>query len=132
MEAWQAAMLAVVALLCGALLPVLYQLGQTLRAVREAAIQAAPAIASIAVTAQRLERLTAQLEEGGRLERGLAAVDSLSQVVARLQETARTVSTIGAAVIPAVAAAVQAWHASREERGADHAEAQATDAGGTP
>jgi hypothetical protein len=118
MEAYQAVMVAVVALLVGALLPVLFQLSLTLRAVRAVAAQAGPAIASVTTTAERVERLTARIEEGGRIDHALAAVDSLSKTVGKLQEAARLASIVGAAVAPAVAAAVQAWRASGEDDGA--------------
>jgi hypothetical protein len=119
MEAYQAVILAVVALLVGALLPVVFQLTATLRAVRAVATQAGPAIASITATAERLERLTARLEEGGRINRALEAVDTLSRIVAKLQDTAHVASTVAATVIPAAAAAVQAWRTWHEEGGAD-------------
>ena len=125
MEAYQAVLLAVVALLVGALLPVLFQLALTLRAVRAVAAQAGPALASITATAERLERLTAKVEEGGRVDQALAAVDSLTATVGKLQETARLASTIGAAVVPAVAAAVQAWRDSGEADDAGPGEAAA-------
>jgi hypothetical protein len=121
MEAYQAVLVAVAALLVGALLPVLFQLVLTLRAVRAVAEQAGPAVASITATAERLERLTARLEEGGRVERALEAVDSLSATVAKLQETARVASSIGAAVVPAVTAAVRAWRARGDEAPAEEA-----------
>jgi beta-lactamase class A len=121
MEAYQVALVAVAALLVGALLPVLFQLLLTLKAVRAVVEQAGPAVASIQATSARLERLTARLEEDGRVERALAAVDSLSATVAKLQETARLASTIGAAVIPAVAAAVQAWRSGDEDAPAEEA-----------
>jgi hypothetical protein len=108
MEAYQAVVVAVVALLVGALLPVLFQLVLTLRAVRAVAEQAGPAITSITATAARLERLTAKLEEGGRIDHAMEAIDSLTKTVGKLQETARLASTIGAAVIPAVTPAEDA------------------------
>jgi hypothetical protein len=114
MEAYQAVLVAVVALLVGVLLPVLFQLALTLRAVRAAVAQAGPALASITATAERVERLTAKFEEGGRIEHALAAMDSASSAAAKLQETARLASTIGAALIPAAAAAVKAWRDGRE------------------
>lgn len=121
MEAYQVALVAVAALLVGALLPVLFQLLLTLKAVRAMVEEAGPAVASIVATSERLERLTAKLEEGGRVDRALEAVDSLSATVGKLQETARLASTIGAAVIPAVAAAVQAWRARDEDAPAEEA-----------
>jgi len=121
MEAYQAVLVAVAALLVGVLIPVLFQLVLTLRAVRAVVEQAGPALASITATAERLERLTARLEEGGRVDRALEAVDSLSTTVGKLQETARMASAIGAAVIPAVAAAVKAWRAPDADDGAEEA-----------
>jgi hypothetical protein len=118
MEAYQAVLVAVVALLVGALLPVLFQLALTLRAVRAVAEQAGPVVASVAVTAERLQRITEKLEADGRVDSALASLDALSRTVAKLQETARLASTVGAAVVPAVAAAVQAWQASGEGDGA--------------
>jgi deoxyinosine 3'endonuclease (endonuclease V) len=121
MEAYQVALVAVAALLVGALLPVLFQLVITLKAVRAMVEQAGPAVASVVATAERLERLTAKLEEGGRVDRALEAVDALSKTVEKLQETARLASTIGAAVVPAVVAAVQAWRARDEDAPAEEA-----------
>jgi hypothetical protein len=124
MEAYQVVIVAVVALLVGTLLPVLLQLALTLKAARAAIARAGPALTSITVTAERLERLTARIEEGDRIENALVALDSLTKTVARLQETARVASTVGAALIPAVAAAVQAWRAAGEaDEAAPRAEA---------
>ena len=120
MEVYQAVLVAVVALLVGALLPVLFQLSLTLRAVRSVAEQAGPVVASVGATAERLQRITEKLEADGRIDAALATIDSLSRTAAKLQETARLASTVGAAVLPAVAAAVQAWQASSER---DEAEA---------
>jgi hypothetical protein len=118
MEAYQAVLLAVVALLVGALLPVLFQLALTLRAVRTVAEQAGPVVASVAVTAERLQRITEKLEAEGRVDHAIEALDALSRTVGKLQETARLASTVGAAMVPAVAAAAQAWQASGEDDGA--------------
>jgi monomeric isocitrate dehydrogenase len=118
MEAYQAVLVAVVALLVGALLPVLFQLVLTLRAVRSVAEQAGPVVASVAVTAERLQRITEKLEADGRVDGALAAIDSLTRTVAKLQETARLASTVGAAVVPALAAAVQAWQSNGDGDGA--------------
>ena len=125
MEAYQAVVIAVVALLVGALLPVLFQLALTLKAVRAAVAQAGPALASVTTTAQRLERLTSKIEEDGRIDHALAAVDSLSKTIGKLQDTARMASTVAAVVIPAVAAAVQAWRSSSEADGPGAAETAA-------
>jgi len=98
MDAWQAVMLAVVALLVGALLPALVQLTLALRSLRS--------------TADRLDRVTAKFEDGGGIDRLLEGIDSLSRMVSRLQETTRVAAAVGAAVGPAVGAAVRSWRAS--------------------
>jgi hypothetical protein len=125
MEAYQAVLVALAALLVGVLIPVVFQVLATLRAVRAVVEQAGPAVASIQATAARLDRLTVKLEEDGRVDRALEAVDSLSRTVTRLQETAKLASTVGAAVVPAVMAAVQAWSAAHEDGEGAPAEAEA-------
>jgi hypothetical protein len=112
-DTWQAVMLAVVALVVGALLPALAQLTPALRAWRATADRADRAFAAITATAERLNRLAARLEEGGRMDRALEALDSLSRMVTRLQETTRVAAAVGAAVGPAVGAAVRSWRASQ-------------------
>lgn len=113
MDTWQAVMLAVVALVVGALLPALSQLSPALRAWRATAERTDRALVAITATAERLNRFTARLEEGGRLDHALEAIDSLSRMVTRLQETTRVAAAVGAAVGPAVGAAVRSWRASQ-------------------
>ena len=115
MDAYQAVLLVLAGLLVGALVPVVIQLALTLREVRKLVEQAGPAVAAATATVDRLDRITLQLEEGGRVERALAAVDSLSTTVAKLQDTARLASTVASAVVPAVAAAVGAWRDAGDE-----------------
>jgi len=124
MEAYQAVIVAVVALLVGVLLPVLLQLFVAVREVRATVAQVGPAIVAATATVERLERLTAKLEEGGRVDQALAAVDTLTQTVTKLQASAKSASALGAAVFPVIAAAVQAWRAASEEAAAEPAEPQ--------
>jgi hypothetical protein len=121
MEAWQAVLLVLVALLVGVLIPAVVQATQALHAVRAAAAAATPALTTITATAGRLERLAGTLEADGRLERALEAIDGLAKTVARFQDTARVATAVGAAVGPAVGAAVRAWRDSRAN-GAAHPE----------
>jgi hypothetical protein len=115
MDAWQAAVLAVVALLVGALLPAVIHLTQALRALRALEGPTRRALVAITATAERLDRLTAKLEEGGRVEHFLETIDALSRAATLLQETARVAMAVGAAVGPAVGAAVRAWRASADD-----------------
>lgn len=113
MDAWQAVTLAVVALLAGALLPALVQLTLALRAWRATAARADAALGAITATAQRVDRMTARLEEGDRLDRLLAGVDALSRAASHLVDGLRLATAVGAAVGPAVGAAVRSWHDAR-------------------
>jgi len=113
MDAWQAVTLAVVALLAGALLPVLVQLALALRALRATAARADAALTAITSTAQRVDRMAATLEQGDRLDRLLAGVDTLSRAAAHLVDGVRFASAVGAAVGPAAMAAVRSWNDSR-------------------
>lgn len=122
MEAWQGMILALGALVVGALLPVLVQLKLTLRSLGATgdrlAAEAGAALAALTATAQRLDRLTARLEEGRRVETLLDGVDALSATIARLNDAARVASALGAAVGPALAAAARSWSAAHTEDGA--------------
>mgnify|MGYP000995983555 CR=1 FL=1 len=122
MEAWQGMLLALGALLVGALLPVLFQLKLTLRTLGATgdrlSVEASAALAAVTATAQRLDRLTARLEEGRRVDTLLEGVDSLSATIARLGDAARVASAVGAAVGPAITAAARSWSAARTEDGA--------------
>lgn len=117
METWQAIMLAIAALLAGALLPAVVQLWLSLRSVGRASEQVAAdarqALAAVTATAERLDRLSARLEEGRHVEHLLHGVDALSRTAARLDDATRVASALGAAVGPAVAAALRSWSATR-------------------
>jgi hypothetical protein len=139
MEGWQTALLVIGALLVGALLPAIVQLRLSLRALGAAteriSAQAGEALEAVTATPRRLDRLTARLEEGQRVEGLLAGIDSLSRTVVQLQETVRVASAVGAAVGPAIGAAVRAWRATRPdddaapERAGDGAVVQDTQEG---
>jgi hypothetical protein len=113
MEAWQAVTLAVVALLVGMTLPALVQLSLALRALRTTTARADAALVAVTSIAQRLDRMTARLEEGDRLDRLLAGVDTLSRAASHLADGVRFASAVGAALGPAVGAAVRSWHDTR-------------------
>jgi len=122
METWQTVLLVIVALLAGALLPAIVQLGLSVRALGAAgervSAQAQQALVAVTSTAQRVDRLTAQLERDQRVEHMLVAIDSLSRTVVQLRDTVRVASAVGAAVGPAIGAAVRSWRSTRPEDGA--------------
>lgn len=122
MEGWQVVLLVISGLLAGALLPALVQLWLSLRAVgasaERLASDAGAALAAVTATAQRLDRLTAKLEEERRLDTMLEGFDSLSRTLVRLNEGLRVASALGAAVGPAISAAVRTWSAAHPDGGA--------------
>lgn len=121
MDTWQAIIVALGALLVGALLPVLVQLKLSLRALGAAgarlSVETGAALAAVTATAQRVDRLTARLEEGRRVENLLEGVDALSSTVARLNDAVRVASALGAAIGPAITAAARSWAAARPDDG---------------
>lgn len=125
MESWQTTMVVLLALLVGAAIPVLASLGGTLRTARQtvdrSGVELAQALAAVRSAAERMERLASRLDEGRRLESLFEAVTSLTQTVNQFRDVVRVASAAGAAVAPAVGAAVRAWRETRheEERGPD-------------
>jgi hypothetical protein len=99
MQNWQLAVVVLLAVLVGAALPVLMQLWITLRTARSV----------LATGGQRLDR--ALEEVTGTATRISQIADSLQA----LSEKIRIASAIGAAVGPAVAAAVRAFRAPADD-----------------
>lgn len=118
METWQALLLVVTALLVGAAIPALVLFATALRAIRvgvdRVGERADAAFAAATSVAGRVDRVIDQLEKGDRLGAALDGLASLSRTLNQLQETARVASAVGAAVAPAVGAAVRAWREHRD------------------
>jgi hypothetical protein len=116
MDSWQVAVLMLVAVLVGALLPLLVQLYSVLHTLKQVVGKTATDIEqmtkTIHRTADRLDRITAGLERDGRLEHVMDSVSALSSMVLQLRDTVKVASAVGAAVVPAVGAAVRAWQGS--------------------
>lgn len=103
MEPFQVAILTLAALLTGALLPMIFQARTTLRAAQRVLDSADPKIAAT------LGEVTAASREFREVTKELAA--TLDQV----RGTVQTVTAIGSAVGPAIAAAVHAFKTIRAE-----------------
>lgn len=118
METWQTAVVVVVALVAGAMLPVLAQLSMMLRSSRAALERTSArldrALDAVTATAERLDRATVGLDER-RIRALMEAFDSLARTVSQVRDSVRVASAVGAAVGPAVGAAVRAWRAGRPE-----------------
>ena len=113
METWQAALLVVVALAVGVAIPVLVQLTLALRSARDTLARAGRALEAATAAADRIERIAARLEQDGRLEACLAAMDAFARTAQKIGDTARVASAVGAAIGPAVGAAVRAWRSTQ-------------------
>ncbi len=117
MESWQTALVVILAALAGAAIPALASLGATLRSARLAVdrAQLAETLAAVRSAAERIDRLATRLDEGRRVEGLFESVNALSRTVEQLRDVVRVASAVGAAVAPAVGAAVRAWRETRRE-----------------
>ena len=119
MESWQTATVVLLAVLVGAAIPSLVALSAALRSARRtmdrSGAQLAEALVAVTSAVERIDRLASRLEEGKRIETLVESVTALSQTVNRFRDVVRTASAVGAAVAPAVGAAVKAWRETRRE-----------------
>ena len=119
MEGWQIVIVVLVAVLVGALLPLLAQLYGTLRTLRAVVEKSAKdieaAVVSVHRTAERVDRLGAQLEKDGKLTDIVDGVANAAQMLNQMRGTLQMATTVSAAVVPAVAAAVRAWKGAMDE-----------------
>jgi hypothetical protein len=104
---------ALLALLVGAALPVLYQLYQTLKTARTLLDTAGPhlerALDQVGQAADRLDRIGSSLEvQAGKVRPLLEAASRVGLSIGRPVEWLRTASSVGSAVAPAVIAGVRA------------------------
>jgi len=120
MEGFQIAFLVLAALVVGALLPLLVQLYSVLHTLKHVLEKTSKDIEDgarvVHKVADRVDRLTADLEKDGKLDTMVAGVAAVSDMALQLRDTIRVASAVGAAVVPAVGAAVRAWRAD----GPDH------------
>jgi predicted Holliday junction resolvase-like endonuclease len=118
MEGWQIALVVLVAVLVGALLPLLAQLYGTLHTLRGVVEKSAKdieaAVVTIHRTAERFDRLGASLEKDGKLAEIIDGAASAAHVMNQMRGTMQMAGTVSAAVVPAVTAAVRAWKGAME------------------
>jgi predicted Holliday junction resolvase-like endonuclease len=119
MEGWQIALLVLVSVLVGALIPLLVQLYATLRTLRAVIEKSAKDVESALVgihrTADRLDRLGAALEKDGKMAEIVEGATSAAQMVSQFRGTMQVAGPVAAAVVPAVMAAVRAWKGAMHE-----------------
>jgi hypothetical protein len=118
MQGWQIALVVLVAVLVGALLPLVVQLYGTLRTLRAVVERSAEdieaAAGSIHRTADRVDKLGAALEKDGKMAEIVEGLASAAQVMNQVRGTLQVAGPIAAAVVPAVVAAVKAWKGGME------------------
>jgi hypothetical protein len=119
MEGWQVALVVLVAVLVGALIPLIVQLYGTLHTLRtlveKSAREVEAGVQSIHRTADRIDRLGAALEKDGKMTTIVEGVASAAQMVNQLRGTMQVAGPIAAAVVPAVMAGVRAWKGAMQE-----------------
>jgi hypothetical protein len=119
MEGWQIALVVLVAVLVGALIPLIVQLYGTLHTLRtlveKSAKDVEAGVQSIHRTADRIDRLGAALEKDGKMTTIVEGVASAAQMVNQLRGTMQVAGPIAAAVVPAVMAGVRAWKGAMQE-----------------
>ncbi len=122
MNSWQVALVVVLSVVAGAALPLLVQLSIAVHGARKALARttqrADRVLDAVAATAERLDRATAAVDER-RIRALMESLDALVRTVNQVRESARVASAVGAAVVPAVGAAVRAWRAGRQDSADD-------------
>ena len=118
MAGWQVALVVLVAVLVGALVPLIVQLYGTLHTLRaiveKSAKDVEAGMQSIHRTADRLDRLGAALEKDGKMAEIVEGATSAARMMNQLRGTMQIAGPVAAAVVPAVAAAVRAWRGGME------------------
>jgi hypothetical protein len=136
MDGWQVALVVLAAVMVGALLPLVVQLYGTLHTLRTVVDKSSKdieaAMGSIHRTAERLDRLGSALEKDGKLDDIVAGVTSAAQIVNQMRGTLQMATSVSAAVVPAVSAAVRAWKGAMEEDPPPAAPEQAPPAASSP
>ena len=123
MENLGGALVVLAAVLLGAALPALVQLRATLKTLERTGARLDATLVSTGALAVRLEGLVAKVDRDGRVERVLDGVADATGLVTRFGDTVRMASAVGAAVAPAVVAAVQAFRGVGPEDPAEAGEA---------
>ena len=113
MEGWQVVVVILAAVLVGALLPVLFQVYATLRAIRTNVERLGPRVENtlgeVHEVTERVNRTTAGIEEG--VDQMRAVVSKAGEVTKsfhKIRRSLRTGAAVGGAVGPAIVAAVRA------------------------
>lgn len=113
MENWQLALVVVSAILVGVLIPTITQYRSTLRTwekvVRDNESDIRTTLRELSQLSARLNKMGGSVEANSKHVEGFfTAFEGITEGVRRLSGTVRTASVVGAAVAPAVTAAIRA------------------------
>ena len=113
MEGWQIVIVILAAVLVGALLPVLFQVFTTLRAIRTNVERLGPKIdqtlGEVQDATRRLNRTGASIEQGvDQVRSVVSTAGEAARLFHQVKGSLRTAATVGGAVGPAIVAAVRA------------------------
>lgn len=127
-EAWQAILLVLLALVVGIAVPVLLQLRRTLRRLERFLDETGPrlnrTLDQTDEAAARIDRIGAEVEDSLRGLRDLAgAASGLGSALRQVQDSARAIASIGGALGPAIVAAVRALFAPAPDDARDPTDA---------
>jgi uncharacterized protein YoxC len=119
MENWQLALVVISAILVGALIPAITQYRSTMRCwekvVRDNESDIRHTMRELSQLSTRLNKMGSSIEANAKQVEGFfQAFDGITDSVKRLTGTVRTASVVGAAVAPAVAAAIRALQSSAQ------------------
>ena len=119
MENWQLALVVISAILAGALLPAIAQYRSTMRCwekvVRDNEADLRQTMRDLSQLSTRLNRMGSSIEANAKHVEGFfSAFEGITESVRKLSGTVRTASVVGAAVAPAVTAAIRALQTSAQ------------------
>ena len=125
MSAAVIALLVLVSVLAGALLPLILQARTTLRSVQAVLDEGRPKLLQtldeLSQAAHQVKAVAADVEEAApQITAFLDTLGEVRETIEQVQGTVRSASTVAAAIGPAVAAAVQAFRAIRAEERETH------------
>jgi predicted PurR-regulated permease PerM len=119
MDPVQVALLVLVAVVVGMLIPLVFQLYSLAHSARQIVEKSSKdveaALKGVHHAAERIDRLTEKLERDGRMDTIVDGLTSAAQVANQMKATFQTAATVAAAAAPAVAAAVHAFRAGMED-----------------
>jgi predicted PurR-regulated permease PerM len=119
MDPVQVALLVLVAVVVGMLIPLVFQLYSLAHSARQLVERSSRDVEATLKgahhAAERIDRLTEKLEREGRIDTIVEGLTSAAQVATQMKGTLQVASTVAAAAGPALAAAIHAFRAGMDD-----------------